>query len=377
MTESKSKILVVDDDPTNVELFSSLLAENYEVVKAYDGKEALKKVEDESPDLLLIEVKLPYLNGYEVCERLKRDEEKRFLPVVMLALEDMTDKLKGIEAGADDFLIKPVDNLELLTRVKSLVRIKHLHDNLTTVNDNLTTVNANLKELNENLEQRVKEQVERLNKMENLKRYLSPKVADKLISEGISTSQVKRKNLTVFFSDIRGFTQATEQVEPEELIQVLNQYFSEMVQIAFNHGGTIGKFIGDGMMGFFGEPDDYPDHAQRAVRMALDMQEKVKFLNEESLLGRTFPIHIGIGIATGYVTVGNIGSPMHMDYTVIGRYVNLAARLESEAKRDQTLLSQMTYNLVRDMVEAEAMGEIEVKGFEKPVAVYNVHAISD
>jgi class 3 adenylate cyclase len=305
---------------------------------------------------------MPGLNGYEVCRRLKEGEETKFIPIVMVtSLREKEEKIKGLEVGADDFLTKPVDSCELTARVKSLLRIKQLHDELS--------------EVNQSLEQRVKEQVEHIRKVENLKRYLSPQVAEGLITDGTPIGQVKRKNLTIFFTDIRGFTNIAEETEPEELLEMLNKYFSEMIQIVFKYGGTVGKFLGDGLMGFFGDPEEYPDHAERAVKMALEMQSRVKSLSEEWLFSDVLSLGIGIGINTGYVTVGNIGSEACMDYTVIGRNVNLSARLQEEAKSGQTLISQRTYNLVKDVVEVEKVKEVEVRGFDKPVAVYSIYNV--
>jgi class 3 adenylate cyclase len=360
----RPRVLVVDDHEQNVELLEAYLADNYEILKAYNGEEALEKVGADPPDLILLDVVMPGLDGYEVCRRLKQGEETRFIPVVMVtALKEKEERVKGLEVGADDFLTKPVDSSELLARVKSLLRIKQLRDELL--------------QINQNLEQKVKEQVRHIQRVESLKRYLSPQIAEGLISEDASIGQVKRKNLTVFFTDIRGFTNIAEETEPEELLEMLNEYFSEMVQIVFKHGGTVGKFMGDGIMGFFGDPEEYPDHAERAIKMAMEMQSRVKFLGEEQPFGDVLLLGIGIGINTGYVTVGNIGSPLHMDYTVVGRNVNLAARLEQEAKPGQTLISQRTYNLVKDVVEVEKLKEIEAKGFDRPMMVYDVYGVSD
>ncbi len=184
--------------------------------------------------------------------------------------------------------------------------------------------------------------------------------------------------MTIFFIDIRGFTTISEKVEPEELLDMLNNYFSEVTKIIFDYGGTVGKFMGDGIMGFFGDPEECPDHAQKAVTMALEIQKRINKLNGEGFFWGEFPLSVGIGINTGYVTVGSIGPENHQDYTVIGRHVNLAARLESTAKPGQILISQRTYKQVKNTIEAEKIGEIEeigeiaVKGFEKPVKVYNV-----
>ena len=356
-----SKILVVDDNKQNAELLEFHLADDYEVLKAYNGEEALQKVKADPPDLILLDVMMPGLDGYEVCQRLKEKEETKFIPVVMVtALKEKEERIKGLEAGADDFLTKPVDSSELLARVKSLLRIKHLHDELS--------------EINQSLEQKVKEQVEQIQNLSRLKQYFSPQLAESLIHDE-NIGKVRRKNLTIFFIDIRDFTSLSEKMEPEELLNLLNGYFSEMTQIIFDHGGTVGKFMGDGIMGFFGDPEECPDHSQRAIKMALKMQERVKELNEKSFFWGDFPLSIGIGINTGYVTVGDVGPENHRDYTVIGRHVNLAARLESEAKPGQILISQRTYNLVKSTIEAEKMREIAMKGFESPVPVYKVYHV--
>ena len=251
--------------------------------------------------------------------------------------------------------------------------VKSTAINLNRVFDSLQKNHDELLEINQNLEQKVKEQVEHIQKLSSMKRYISPQVAERLLSEGIAVGQIERKNLTVFFSDIRGFTRISEEMEPEELLGMLNKYFSEMTEIIFKYGGTIDKFMGDGILGFVGDPCEYPDHAERAVRMAVEMQSKLKALGEEWFSYGTSSLRIGIGVNTGYVTVGDVGSEAHMDYTAIGRHVNLAARLQQEAKPDQIIISQRTYSLVKDIVEAEEMGEVEMKGFDRPIRTYNVY----
>ncbi len=215
---------------------------------------------------------------------------------------------------------------------------------------------------------RAEKQIQSLNR---LTQYFSPKLAERLISDE-ELHRVRRKNLTIFFTDIRGFTKLSEEVEPEELLNMLNEYFTEMTQIIFDWGGTVGKFIGDGIMGFFGDPEECPNHAELAVKMALEIQSRVKVVNEKSPLWSVFSLAIGIGINTGYVTIGNVGSETHKDYTVIGRHVNLAARLEEEAKAGQVLISQRTYTLIADKVKTEEAGLFSVKGFDSPVLAYNV-----
>lgn len=216
-----------------------------------------------------------------------------------------------------------------------------------------------------------KEQEKQIHALDRLRQYFSPKLAQKLISDE-DLFKVRRKYLTVFFIDIRGFTALSDETEPEELLGMLNEYLSQMTQIIFQWGGTVGKFIGDGIMGFFGDPDEQPDHAELAVKMALEMQSRVKTMNEKSPLWSDFPLSIGIGINTGFVTIGNIGPENHRDYTIIGRHVNLAARLEQEAKPGQVLISQRTYKMAANIARVDEVGLINVKGFDKPVPVYNV-----
>jgi class 3 adenylate cyclase len=354
----RAKILVVDDEKMNVELLEAILSGQYDVMVAYDGEEAFEKVNDTLPDLILLDVMMPGLNGYEVCKRLKQKKETSIIPVIIVtALKEKEERIKGLEIGADDFLTKPIDRVELLARVKSLLRIKFLYNELT--------------EINENLEQRVKEQVERIQKLTRLKQYFSPKLAEQLLSDE-DIYKVRRKNLTIFFTDIRNFTSLSEMMEPEELFTMLDKYFTKMTEVVFEQGGIIGKFIGDGIMGFFGDPGEY-NHAELTVKTALEMQSKIKILNDqESASWGGFPISIGIGINTGYVTIGNIGPENHRDYTVIGRAVNLASRIGNEANSGQILISQKTYNIVANIIEAKEWGNITVKGFDRPILVYSV-----
>lgn len=358
MEEKKEKVLVVDDEELNRELLEAILGNQYDVLMACDGEEGLLKVEQSRPDIILLDVMMPRLNGYEVCRRLKGEKETSIIPVVMVtALREKEDRIKGLEAGADDFLTKPIDRAEVLARVKSLLRIKHLYDELT--------------DINATLEQRVAEQVEQIQNLSRLKQYFSPKLAEALISDE-SIYKVRRKNLTIFFTDIRNFTHFSEIMEPEELLAMLDKYFTEMTKIIFKYGGTVGKFIGDGIMGFFGDPEECPNHAELTVRMALEMQSVAEVLNKDILTFSDIPFSIGIGINTGYVTIGHVGPENHRDYTIIGKHVNLASRLEGEADPWQILISQRTYSLVKDIVKIEEMGQITVKGFEKPVLVYSV-----
>jgi class 3 adenylate cyclase len=220
--------------------------------------------------------------------------------------------------------------------------------------------------------QDLERRADQIQRMVDLRRYLPPVLAERLSMEDTPT-QVKRKNLTVFFSDIRGFSAMNEEMEPEEMVDMLNRYFQEMTQIIFRHGGTLSSFLGDGIMGFFGDPLEYPDHALRAIRMSLEMNSRLTELSSQGFFHPLpIPIQIGVGINTGYVTLGYIGSENHRDYTIVGRNVNLASRLEEMAGPDQIFISQRTYSLVKDDVEVENLGELTLKGFHSQVLAYNV-----
>jgi adenylate cyclase len=236
----------------------------------------------------------------------------------------------------------------------------------------LTRAQEELKIFNQDLEAKVREHVEQLRRYNELRRYLSPKLSEIILSSGNTLGAApQRKMMTVVFSDIRNFTSFTENLEPEELFPLMDKYLSEMTKIIHQYDGTLNKIIGDGLLVFYGDPIPMTDHAQRAVMMAIDMQKKVVELKDEWLeYGHDFGV--GIGINTGYMTVGNIGSDIHKDYTVIGNQVNVASRLESLAKAGQILVSQRTYSKVKSLVDVEKVGIIQVQGLRDPVVTYNV-----
>jgi adenylate cyclase len=211
-----------------------------------------------------------------------------------------------------------------------------------------------------------------LGRYNELRRYLSPHIADRILSDGSDLSKIShRKMMTVLFSDIRGFSDLTDSLEPEEITLLLDNYLSEMTKLIYRYEGTLDKIIGDGIMVFFGDPVSIPDHAQRAVLLAVDMQKKIDQLRDE-WLSYGYDLNIGIGINTGYMTVGNIGSEFHRDYTVIGNQVNVAARLEQMARAGEILISQRTYSKAKDVATTEEAGTVRLKGIHSPVAVYRV-----
>ena len=362
-----AKILVVDDLPQNVKLLADILAaKGYAVVTAASGRAALDKVETERPDLVLLDVMMPEMSGYEVCRKIRDNPVTAILPVVMVtSLDPGQERIRGLESGADDFLSKPVNQAELMARVRSLVRVKQLYDTVQAQA-------AQLAEWNQTLELRVREQVGQLDRLSRLKRFFSPPLAE-LIVAGDAEDPLKshRREVTVVFLDLRGFTAFAETTEPEEVMGVLREYHAEMGKLIMDHEGTLERFTGDGMMVFFNDPVPVPNPAERAIRMALAMRDRVKDLRVK-WRKRGVDLDFGVGIAQGYATIGAIGFEGRLDYGAIGTVTNLAARLCGEAKPGQILVSQRMLGTVEDLVEAEAVGELALKGFLKPVSAFDV-----
>ena len=361
------RILVVDDNPNNVEILRMRLeAHGYEVVTAADGEEGLAAVRDQLPDLLLLDIMMPKLDGIEVCRRLRADPSLPFIPIILVtAKSDPKDVVEALEAGGDEFLTKPVDHAALVARVKSMLRIKALQD---TVQGQA----AQLQEWNQKLEQRVTDQVAQLDNLGRLKRFFSPQLAELILAGGADDPlKSHRREVAVVFLDLRGFTAFAETNEPEEIMGVLREYHAEMGQVILAHEGTLERFAGDGMMVFFNDPVPVSDPAARAVRMVLEMREQLAGLTAK-WRKRGFDLGFGAGIAQGFATIGAVGFEGRWDYGAIGTVTNLAARLCSEAKHGQILISQKVCGAVEDFAEFEAVGELQLKGFLKPVPAFNV-----
>lgn len=363
---SPDRILVVDDIPANVRLLEAVLAANGFVVDpASSGAQALEAVAAHTPDLILLDVQMPGMTGYEVCRRVRSDPAHAFLPIVMVTSSQGEDRVAAIEAGADDFIQKPFDQQELLARVRSLLRIKHYHDTILSQA-------AELADLNRDLEMRVQEQVGEIEKLSRLRRFLSPQLADLIASpgnEGLLDSH--RREITVVFCDLRGFTAFSESAEPEEVMAVLGEFHAELGQLVFRYGGTLERFAGDALMIFFNDPFPVPDPPLQAVLMAVAMQERIAEL-ATGWQKHGYELALGIGIAVGYATLGRIGFEGRFDYGAVGSVVNLAARLCSEAKGGQILLAGPAYAAVEAVVPAEPVGPLNLKGFQRPVQAYVV-----
>ncbi len=362
-----ARILVVDDTPENVLLLSAVLEKKgYQVVTASSGAEALQLIATEPPDLVLLDVVMPQMSGYEVCRKIRENPATGVLPVVMVtALDPGQERIKGLDAGADDFLTKPINQAELLARVRSLLRIKGLYD---TVGD----LARQLAENNRTLEARVAEQVAQLERLGRLKRFFAAPLAELIVAGGADDPlKSHRREITVVFLDLRGFTAFAETAEPEEVMNVLREYHAETGKIVLAHEGTLERFTGDGMMIFFNDPVPVPNPAERAVRMALAIRDRIGELAVKwQKLG--YELSVGVGIAQGYATLGAIGFEGRLDYGAIGTVTNLAARLCGEAKPSEILISRRLMGALDTLIETKPVGELTLKGFVKPVTAFNV-----
>jgi adenylate cyclase len=364
-------VLVVDDLPQNTRLLDAVLApRGYRVVTAGSGEEALRLVDSEPPDLVLLDIFMPDMDGYEVCRRIRRQPATAFLPVVMITASGDQEKRRAIEAGADDFVTKPFDRAELLARVTSLIRIKRYHDTIEHQRGELTAWNRQL-------EQRVSTQVEELERLGRLRRFLSPQLADLVISSGDqSFLDSHRKEIVVVFCDLRRFTAFAETSEPEEVMRVLTQYHAALGDLIFRFEGTLERFAGDGLMVFFNDPLPCADAPARAIKMAVAMRTRVQDL-AAGWARRGYDLSFAAGIAQGYATLGRIGFEGRFDYAAIGSVTNLAARLCAEAAPWQILVTQRMNAEAEEIAVSEPMGDLSLRGFSRPVPAFNIRGLDN
>lgn len=360
-------ILVVDDTPANIKLLVDLLgAKGYRVLTATNGKEALAAVRAETPDLVLLDVVMPGLSGYDVCRELRKDPGTALLGIVLVtSLDPQEERVKGIEAGADDFLSKPINQPELFARVKSLLRVKSLQDDVRRQA-------LELERWNTELESRVKEQVSQIERLGRMKHFFSPQVAEMILAPGgDALLKPHRQLITVVYLDLRGFTSFTDSVEPEEVVEMLKGYHELVGPLVTSHGGTLEHFAGDGLMIFFNDPVPVDRPVLRAAGMAVRIREAFEpFAERWSKLGHT--VGLGIGIAEGHATLGAIGFEGRSDYAAIGSVANLAARLCGEAKAGQILLDRKTLTKIEQAAESESVGDLMLKGFSRTIPAFNL-----
>lgn len=368
------RILIADDNPENLDIFGKrLAAHGYEILTATDGEEALAIARGKQPDLILLDVMMPKMDGIETCRHLKADPSLPFVPIIMVtAKTGSRDVVAGLEAGADEYLPKPVDHAALVARVKSMLRIKALHDEVQEQAAQLEAQSVQLAEWNRTLEQRVEEQLAQIDSLGRLKRFFSPQLAELIVAGGVEDPlKTHRREVTVVFLDFRGFTAFAEISEPEEVMGVLREYHTEMGKLILAYEGTLERFTGDGMMIFFNDPVPMPDPEERAIRMALAMRDRVAELIV-TWRKRGYELDFGVGIAQGYATIGAIGFEGRWDYGAIGTVTNLAARLCGEAKPGQILISKRLLGKVEELIEVEPVGELTLKGFHRSVTTCNV-----
>jgi adenylate cyclase len=346
---AKCTVLVVDDTEANIDVLVEALDSVYEVSVAMDGESALEVVNTDPPDLILLDVMMPGIDGYEVCRRLKSRSKTRNIPIIFItAMSEIENKTKGLELGAVDYITKPFELMEVNARVKT-------HLSLMLANKKLRSLSS------------------------QLSKYVSSEVTQSIM-DGKTEAVIKssRKMLSVFFSDIVGFSKKTELLEPEDMTLLLNKYFDGMESIIRKYNGTLDKYMGDAIMVFFGDPTTKgaKEDALSCVRMAMEMQTQIHDLSGEwDEHGMDIALQIRVGIFTGYCTVGNFGSEEHMDYTIIGNPVNAASRVESAAAPGEVLVSHKTWSFINEYVEGAEMNAIVVKGFQDPLRVYRVSSL--
>jgi len=368
--QHRGVILVVDDNEENRDMLARRLRrQGYEVPTAAGGRAALDALAQAPVDLVLLDVMMPELDGYAVLQRLKSDPALRDIPVLMIsALDEMDSVVRCIQLGAEDYLGKPFDPVLLQARIGACLEKKRLHDQEV----------RHLRELaewNRTLEQRVAQQVAQLDRLGKLKRFFSPQLAELIVAGGTEDPlKTHRREVTVVFVDLRGFTAFAETAEPEEVMGMLREYHAEMGRLIVAHEGTLERFTGDGMMIFFNDPVEVPNPAERAIRMAVAMRDRIAEL-AGPWRKRGWDTALKVGIAKGYATIGAIGFEGRLDYGAIGTVTNLAARLCAEATGGQILISSRVAAAVEELIDAEDLGALTLKGLARPVPIWSVRGL--
>jgi len=363
-------ILVVDDMPDNVEIVRLRLeSENYNVITAVDGEDALAQTQQFLPDLILLDIMMPKLDGIEVVKRLKANAALPFIPIILLtAKADVRDVVAGLEVGADDYLTKPVEHSALIARVRAMLRIKALHDQTQQQA-------AELSEWNLRLEERVQNQLGELERLGKLKRFLSHQVAEIIVSSNSDALLAShRREITVVFCDLRGFTAFSEVAEPEDVMSVLASYHSAAGALIERYEATLERFTGDGLMLFFNDPLPCPNPAERAVRLAMDLRDNVNELADR-WRSKGHDLGFGVGIALGFATLGRVGFEQRGDYSAIGTVVNQASRLCDHAKAGEILISQRVKLAVEHVAQTEPVGELSFKGLRQALSTHRLASL--
>lgn len=371
MNPAEAALLVVDDIEDNrYTLTRRLSREGYtNLTTAANGREALDLLQGKPIDLVLLDIMMPDMSGYEVLERLKADPNLRHIPIIMIsAVDEIESVIRCVELGAEDYLSKPFNPTLLRARVGASLERKHLHDQVRAQAADLAT-------WNKTLEKRVADQLAEIERMGRLKRFLSPQIAEAVLASGDeSLLESHRRDITVVFCDVRGFTAFAETAEPEEVTSFLREYHTRLGVLIHKYEGTLERFIGDGLMVLFNDPLRCTDPSIRAVRMAVEMRTQVseataKWRKQGHELG------FGIGISYGYATLGLIGFEGRFDYSAIGTVVNLAARLCGEARNGQILIDGKVLSAIEAVAETQPAGELTLKGLHRPIPAFNVSGV--
>ena len=365
------RILVVDDSEENRDIIvTRLRAHGYETSEAADGESGLAAVSECAPDLILLDVAMPKLDGIEVCRRLKSDSNRPFTPIIILtARADTKDVVAGLDAGADEYLTKPLDHAALVARVRSVLRLKELHDRVQAQADDLARWNRSL-------EERVAAQVAEIERVGRLKRFLPSQLAHLIVSShDESILESHRREVTVLFCDLRGFTAFAEAAEPEEVLAVLREYHTALGALIDKFEGTVERFTGDGLVVLFNDPLPCPNSPERAAQMAIEMRDEVARL---ATRWRSFGYELGfgVGIAHGDATLGCIGYEGRFQYSATGKVANLASRLCGEAGNGQILVDASVHRAIDHLADVEAQAELFLKGFSRPVKAFSIRGLN-
>jgi adenylate cyclase len=365
------RILIADDNEDNRDILATQLAtQGYELLQAADGEEAVAVARSQFPDLILLDIVMPKLDGLEVCRRLKGDASLPFMPIILVtAKSDAKDVIVGLEAGAVEYLTKPVDDqMAVLARVKSVLRIKELHDQVLAQA-------ADLASWSRTLEQRVANQVSEIERISRFKQFLPPQVAGLIISAGDDRLlESHRGAITVVSCDLRGFTAFAEISEPEELMILLREYHTTLGAVINKFEGTVERFAGDGLLVLFNDPLPCPDPSVRAVQMAVQMRDEIAELDAK-WRKHGHELGFGIGIAHGYATLGCIGFEGRFQYSATGTVANLSCRLCDSAQNGHILVDAKVCTAVEKLAEVEPIGKLVLKGFHQPVSAFNVRKL--
>jgi adenylate cyclase len=356
---ASATVLVVDDDPLNRAMLSmSLGTLGHQVVEAGNGREAIDALAANSIDVVLTDIEMPVMDGYGLLEHRAGDDRLKAIPFIVISgVDEMASIITCIKLGAEDHLPKPFDPVLLHARLGACLDKKRMTDEL--------------QQWNALLAQRVDEKVAEVERLNSLRRFVSPQLAEALAVGGDEILASHRREITAYFCDLRGFTAFSETAEPEEVMDVLSEFHHAVGPMIFDHEGTIAQFTGDGMLVFFNDPVQLDDPAWNAVQLAVAMRDRTADLSAE-WKRRGHDLQLGIGIAVGYATCGEIGFDGRTEYTAIGTVVNLSARVCAIAAGGQILVTNKVAVAVEDRVESTPMGDIEFKGLSRPVPVVEI-----